>query len=585
MLTWELILFELKPVPDFLLQYAGVLGIMAIVLVLSRNVETSRRTAGFRYALVLGMSGFAISALLARYLPPPSAAPIRFDLLFLAGVIGGWRGGGAAFALIYGARVIFGNGALPIGAGIDMAIIVVGGILMHPWFSRTELADIKPRQVLIVWAGMVTALVTSALFTVWLTQLPSGTVPFALLPYKNAVGSTVRRVVMAPAALLFVSCLFAILRFEALDRRNRRIELIRMRVDPITQLPNRRALLNHVDALLKDPTIQHVTLLTITAQNYADMLLTRGHDWGDKFLLKLNQAIQSEPVHGMLRDFKPNVFLFTDLTLMLVLQKIEAREFDRRGLASALQQELTLTMGAHGPKGAMPLLSLCVAECDRSKHVTSEKALRDVSLHLLNLAPHAGNTVHYLQHNFADSAAHDAQVLARLTTWIDTHSPPLAYQPKCDLSSQKVLGAEALLRMVDNAGNAVPPQEVVALATRHQLLAAFEWCTLERVVQDAYTWMMAGNAKPLSVNISGASLVSADFGHRVRHLMDAHHLPRSAITLELTEVSHSTGHGVCPALRCYFCGRGRGDTGAKRYPGSHGHRPGAGLFVCRGTEH
>ena len=233
----------------------------------------------------------------------------------------------------------------------------------------------------------------------------------------------------------------------------------------------------------------------------------------------------------------------------------------------------------------MPLLSLCVAECDRSKHVTSEKALRDVSLHLLNLAPHAGNTVHYLQHNFADSAAHDAQVLARLTTWIDTHSPPLAYQPKCDLSSQKVLGAEALLRMVDNAGNAVPPQEVVALATRHQLLAAFEWCTLERVVQDAYTWMMAGNAKPLSVNISGASLVSADFGHRVRHLMDAHHLPRSAITLELTEVSHSTGHGVCPALRCYFCGRGRGDTGAKRYPGSHGHRPGAGLFVCRGTEH
>jgi EAL domain-containing protein (putative c-di-GMP-specific phosphodiesterase class I) len=57
------------------------------------------------------------------------------------------------------------------------------------------------------------------------------------------------------------------------------------------------------------------------------------------------------------------------------------------------------------------------------------------------------------------------------------------------------------------------------------------------VVQDAYTWMIAGNAKPLSVNISGASLVSADFGHRLRHMMDAHHLPHSAITLELTEVS------------------------------------------------
>ena len=71
-MSWlELIRYELGPLPMFMWQYAAVLGLLAITLVLTRPLRFSARQAGLVYSVVLGMAGYGISALLHMYLPPP----------------------------------------------------------------------------------------------------------------------------------------------------------------------------------------------------------------------------------------------------------------------------------------------------------------------------------------------------------------------------------------------------------------------------------------------------------------------------------------------------------------------------------
>ena len=213
-------------------------------------------------------------------------------------------------------------------------------------------------------------------------------------------------------------------------------------------------------------------------------------------------------------------------------------------------------MHSHANVGPAPALTMTVATCDAYRHADAASALRDLGLYL-----HAqGNdlrSVNFLHTSFAHVAQREVQLLAHLGEWIDNNNPPLAYLPKFDLRTRKVLGAEALLRLRDGLGQHVPPGQVLVLAARHKLLHAFEWSTIEQACRDFQRWSLAGGACPLSVNISSASLVTADFGLRLTQLLERLGLPPEALMLELTEydpipdidtvrdnVQHLNAHGV-----------------------------------------
>jgi len=529
-----LIRYELGPIPMFMWQYAAVLGLLALTLVIMRPLRATHRQSGLLYAVVLAVCGYGISALLHIYLPPPSSAPIRYDLLFLAGMFGGWRGGLLGYALIYGARLQWAGTVQATYTGIDMAIVALGGVLAHRWYADLDPADLTPRQVLLMWALRSLTLIVSGLVLLGLHMLPKDMVFFELLPHKNSLGSLVRKTLMAGPALLFFASVFALFRLDAQDRRRQRREWRNSREDSLTGLPNRRALGEHLGQLLQVQPRPQLTLISIGASNHAQLLLHHGLGWGDGFLRALAAGVHEPQTSAVLREHAPRVFQFTDLSLVLVLQQIDAAELERRGLADHLHQALSMHVRENHGSGALPLLTLTVSACDPTQHPDAASALRDLGLHLSTQA-HEVRNVHFLRTSFAQAARREEWLLERLGAWIDTGSPPLAYMPKCDLHSRRVVGAEALLRFRDEQGALVSPGLIVALATRHRMLAAFEWSTLEQASRDARQWADGGQAEVLSVNISSASLVTPGFATRLLELLDHTRLPPRALMLELTE--------------------------------------------------
>lgn len=110
------------------------------------------------------------------------------------------------------------------------------------------------------------------------------------------------------------------------------------------------------------------------------------------------------------------------------------------------------------------------------------------------------------------------------------------YQAVVELSTARVVGAEALLRWVAPDGRGIPPEEFIALAEEIGVIDELgEW--VFRQVCEGSPRDPNGNVLPVSVNVSAVQLADPNLSERFAAVLrDSHADPRS-ITLEITETA------------------------------------------------
>ncbi len=119
---------------------------------------------------------------------------------------------------------------------------------------------------------------------------------------------------------------------------------------------------------------------------------------------------------------------------------------------------------------------------------------------------------------------------------IERNELSLSYQPKFSLKTQRLVGAEALIRWTHPTFGEVPPERFIALAEENgMILPLGEW-VLENACQQMRTWQQQYQAfGPLSVNLAGAQLRQPDLFARIQRLLQDHHLQPDCLQLEITE--------------------------------------------------
>jgi EAL domain-containing protein (putative c-di-GMP-specific phosphodiesterase class I) len=111
----------------------------------------------------------------------------------------------------------------------------------------------------------------------------------------------------------------------------------------------------------------------------------------------------------------------------------------------------------------------------------------------------------------------------------------LHYQPQVELGSDRVIGAEALIRWRDPQRGDISPAEFIPLAEESGFVVAIgEWVLREAVSQAAY-WLGRGLRMPVAVNVSALQFQQPDFAERVARELKAADLPPQLLELELTE--------------------------------------------------
>lgn len=110
-----------------------------------------------------------------------------------------------------------------------------------------------------------------------------------------------------------------------------------------------------------------------------------------------------------------------------------------------------------------------------------------------------------------------------------------AYQPKLDMKTGAIVGAETLVRWTHPERGPIGPDSfipVIEQAGRIRDLTAY---VLEQALEDAAHWNGKGHGLGVAVNVSATLLADHEFIETVGAILQRHPLPNGQVTIEVTE--------------------------------------------------
>jgi len=161
-------------------------------------------------------------------------------------------------------------------------------------------------------------------------------------------------------------------------------------------------------------------------------------------------------------------------------------------------------------------------------------------------ASHDGLKWKYYDPEALEDASWKLSMLSQLDEAVDKGEVWVAYQPKLDLKSRKIVGAEALARWTHPEKGPIAASEFVAAAEQHDRIGKLTDFILEQAIASAASVNRKQPGFGIAVNLSARLLSDKGLVLRLGAMLARHRLPAELLTLELTETAELESSG--PAL-------------------------------------
>ncbi|MEO5611683.1 MAG: EAL domain-containing protein [Sphingomicrobium sp.] len=159
-------------------------------------------------------------------------------------------------------------------------------------------------------------------------------------------------------------------------------------------------------------------------------------------------------------------------------------------------------------------------------------------------AAHDGLKWKYHDPDSLQDASWKLSMLSQLDSAIDKGEVWVAYQPKLDLATRQIVGAEALARWTHPEKGPIAASEFVAAAEQHDRIGKLTDFVLEKAVAAAAQINRRGHSFNIAVNLSARLLSDRSFTLRLAALLARHGVEPGRLTLELTETAALAGSGA-----------------------------------------
>ncbi len=429
-------------------------------------------------------------------------------------------------------RILFNVGQYVISIAAAWGVLVVAGVTTSAAAPRTEFHGTDAGWVLASWGayhlvnlGLVAGTAASGGQTWW--ESFSDDFWYYTFSTLSVLAVSPFIVVMASQAWQFVPLLLlplmAVYLTAAVSRDKERQALH----DALTDLPNRTLLQQRVESALAGARRDGVGLglILLDLDRFKEVNDTLGHPAGDALL-----EVVARRLVGAVRPGDTVARLGGD-EFAVLLPDVD-HPTDAIEVAGRIKQSLAEPFRLEG-------------------------VLMDVDVSIgIALSPQHGDDVEVLMRR-ADVAmyvakgeqtgievydvARDPNSPTRLGTVtalreaLDLGQLELHYQPKVNLVDGTVVGVEALVRWRHPERGLIPPDDFIPLAERTGLVHRITAFVVKAALDQVEEWWKQGVQIPVAVNVSMRDLQETDLAGLVAAELDAHHLPPSALVLELTE--------------------------------------------------
>jgi diguanylate cyclase (GGDEF)-like protein/PAS domain S-box-containing protein len=317
-------------------------------------------------------------------------------------------------------------------------------------------------------------------------------------------------------------------------RAERRIRYL-ARFDALTKMPNRMQFQHLLHQAIARGLRQGrgLVLLYLDVDNFKEINDTFGHEAGDRVLEtlseRLSRVLPKESVVGRLAGDEFAVFAET---------ADGARDRHEQGASLARLFLAELARPQHvGEHEIEVTASIGIATCPENGDNVID-LIRNADAAMYH-AKRAGRNCHVFYAPEMNAVAVERLLLkSKLRRALDRDEFVLRYQPKVDLASGLVVGAEALLRWRLPGHGEIAPSQFIPLAEESRLILDIGAWVLNQVCSDYAAWQKRVSDPGLvAINLSLKELNQASFIPRCRSVFERHGVSPSRVELEITETT------------------------------------------------
>ena len=333
-------------------------------------------------------------------------------------------------------------------------------------------------------------------------------------------------------------------------------------LDPVTGLANRDEFLHRVDTLLDGSPETPRTLVRLDLVRFRQVIDALGQDAGNQLLAavgqRLNTVLLAAGSHGRRADDAPQIPWLGRMNRDTFLALLPGRSSDPE-VADVLQTLIEALRQPFSLDEDEIVLSPAVGLAYFPDHGRLAADLVDRAGLAVRAARRqmSGNPQAVYTPQIGEEAQQRLTVEQELRRAIDRNELCVHYQPKHDVRTLAIVGAEALVRWNHPQRGLLGPAAFVSLAEESGLVAAIGRHVLESGSRELVTWdaAQANSARPskplrMAINLSALQFGLGNIVPLVARLLDDTGLWPSRLTLELTEtLLIDEGDGALDQLR------------------------------------
>ena len=331
--------------------------------------------------------------------------------------------------------------------------------------------------------------------------------------------------------------------------------------DGLTGLPNRRQLIWRTERALEHARrLGHqVALLLIDLDRFKVINDTLGHSAGDELLMEVSRRLRSCVRHSdqvmessleamgsrSHRTLEAVGRLGGDEFVALLPEVADERDAERvaKRILDLMREPIFV-----GGQECFVTASVGIALYPRDG-ATMADVLRNADVAMYAVKSGGRNSATLYSPMLAGKGREKLELETDLHKALERDELVLHYQPKIDVRSARMIGAEALMRW-RRGGQLVPPGDFIPLAEETGLINPFSEWAIREAARQARLWQESfGFAESIAVNLPSRLFERTDLVEHIHNAVNAFGVPHHSIQLEITETGLMKElQSVIPAL-------------------------------------
>ncbi len=296
---------------------------------------------------------------------------------------------------------------------------------------------------------------------------------------------------------------------EDLEKRRMLSELERMSyMDALTGLGNRNKYTVTLQALERTP-LKSLGVIYLDINGLKAVNDTYGHSYGDHLISRTADFLKN--------FFHTDVFRTGGDEFVVLCRDIEQEEFEAvlaefRSRAAS-EEELKLSIGGNWRKGEF--------------NIREQIVLADELMYI--------DKQNYYKSLPARTSNHHASKAQQLLDDVAAGMFVVYLQPQVELRTEKVVGAEALVRRREASGELLAPASFIPLYEKEGIIRHLDFFVLETVCAALRRWKRLGFSLPVAVNFSRITLLEHNVVNRLLEVCARYNVEPGLIRIEVTE--------------------------------------------------